>query len=96
MLDDCKLVTAQAGEHIALSDTGAHSFGNGLQHLVADGVAKRIVDFFETIEIEHEERKMSISVPSTCKSAVQVLAKQQAVGQIGQRIMPRHVRDLRL
>ena len=65
-----------------------------LSSFVADAVPERVVDALEVIEVEAEH---AIWLPrwtraSACSSRS---AQQHAVGQVGERVVVRHVGDLR-
>ena len=51
-----KLVAAQPGDDIAGPHRIAQAFGHGSQQLVADVMAKRVVDELEAVEIQKHER----------------------------------------
>ena len=57
--DDGELVAAQARDGVGLARAAAQPLGHDLEQLVADGMAERIVDALEMIEIEAEHRQAS-------------------------------------
>ena len=63
------------------------------KQLVADRVPERIVDVLEVVEVEAQHRE-PLPAFNMDERLGQPLAQQHAVGQIGQRIVTRHVRDL--
>ena len=63
------------------------------QQRVADRMAERVVDGLEAVEIEEQHGELLAAAASACSM---LLAEQHAVGQIGERVVARHVHDLRL
>jgi hypothetical protein len=92
--DNGELVTPEARDRIGFAGAMAQSVGNHFQELVADGMAKRIIDALEVIEIEAKDGEAFAALHSL-ELVLDPLAQEHAIGQIGQGIMPRHVRDLR-
>ena len=72
------------------------AFGDGLQQPVADGMAERIVDELEVVEVDaqHSERAVGASALRQCLGHAH--AEEDAVGQVGQGVVVRHVGDARL
>ena len=90
-----ELVAAEPGQEIGLARQCRRGAADGLQHLVADGVAERVVDRLEVVEIDAEHRDLlaaSMRASSTCPISSR---KAHAVGQIGQRVVAREVADAR-
>ncbi len=73
----------------------AQTFGDALQQRVADRVPERVVDLLEAVDVEHEEGQRLRVVVRAVKRVVHALAQLDAIGQICQRIVSRHVRDAR-
>ena len=78
-----EFVAAQARDDIVLARAFAQAFGNLDQQLVARGMAERIVDDLETVEIDEQHRAFA-----RLRSAIGNLLLQQprevlAVGQAG-------------
>ena len=69
--------------------------GHHLEQLVADRMAERVVDALEAVEIEIEHREL-VAAADAGQRLGEPLAEQHAVGQIGQRVVARHMRDLLL
>ncbi|MGY3354428.1 hypothetical protein ACVWZK_001091 [Bradyrhizobium sp. GM0.4] len=59
-------------------------------------MSKRVVDFLEAVEVEHEHGQVDATVASNCDGMLHPLPEQHAVGQIGQRVMLRHMSDFGL
>ena len=58
-------------------------------------MSERIVDGLEAVEVETEDRE-ALAAPQAQQRLLQLLAKQRAVGEIGQHIVAREVGDLLL
>ena len=56
-------------------------------------VAERIVDALELVDVDIEQREL-LAVGGLLQLALDLLAEQRAVRQVGQRIVVRHMRDL--
>jgi hypothetical protein len=59
-------------------------------------VPQRVVDLLEAVKIKHEHREIGASPARDGKGELQALPQQDAVWQIGQRVMMGHMRDLGL
>ena len=90
-LQDGELVAAQSRHDIAAAYAVAQALADGLEDLVAAGMAERIVDILEAIEIERQHRHGRTAL-GLVEFLAQALAQVQAVGQIGQRIVVGEVR----
>src|ERR1051326_7125931 len=55
--DDRELVAAEAGEEVGRAQRLAHGAAELGEDDVADGVAERIVDLLEVVDVEHQERE---------------------------------------
>ena len=58
-------------------------------------MSERVIDAFEMVEIEVEKSKL-VAAMDAGERLAEPLVEQHAVGQVGERIVPRHVRDLDL
>jgi hypothetical protein len=88
---DDELVAADAGNRVARAHTPEQALRHLLQKRIAYGMAERIVDRLEAIEIEAQKRDLLLTAPA--QRRIQPLPQEDAVGEIGERIVPRHVRD---
>ena len=94
-LQDRELVAAHARDRIGLAHQRAQAAGGILQQLVAGRVAQRVVDVLEVIEIEQMDGH-HVAALDARQRLLELLVEQHAVGKAGERIVQRHVRDLRL
>ena len=59
-------------------------------------MAEHVVDFLEVVEVEAEDREGLLCCRARSQHFRQMFRKGDTVGQIGQRVVMRHVRDLLL
>ena len=90
-LQDRKLVAAEARHDVGLADGIADAACDLPQQLIADGVAERIVDVLEIIEIEIKHGKRRRAAAARCKCRGQPPHKATAVGERSQRV---HLRKI--
>ena len=57
VLNNCKLVTAQARQHVGFPQRRLQTNGGFAQQCIANGMAKRIVDMFEAVEVQQQDRE---------------------------------------
>ncbi len=88
-LDDGEFVAAEPGQHVGLAQQRFQPGRHFDQQRVAGGMAERIVDLLETIEVQQEngERLLQAALPR--RGFLDFLDQSGAVGQSGQRIMVR-------
>jgi len=91
-LDDCELVAAEAGHQVALAQIVFEPLSDHAQELVADRMPERVVDALEMVEVEAEHRNLVVAVGKV-QCLLELLAEQDSVWQIGERVMARHVED---
>src|SRR5215216_5303598 len=94
-LNDRKFVAAEPGNEINLPDATAQARRDGFQQLVACGMTKGIADALEFIDVDVEHGKL-LAPPGSLELALQLLAEQGAIRQIGQRVVVSKMPDLLL
>src|SRR5205807_9492064 len=94
--DNGKFIAAEPRDKGGLPDAFAQTRGNRLQQGVACRMSERVIDLLETVEIEHEHGEVGSSPARDGKVVLQPLLEQQAIWQIGQRVMLGHMGDLDL
>jgi hypothetical protein len=52
-----ELVTAEPGDEVLRPQDGAEPGGDGLEHLVSEGMSEAVVDALEPVEVEQEQRR---------------------------------------
>ena len=90
VLDDRKFVAAEPGHCIRAQYDLLQPFGDRAKQRVADRMSQRIVDALEAVEIEEHDRQLV----AAGQCFFHLVLEQDAIGQIGQRVMARHVHDL--
>jgi hypothetical protein len=91
--DHDELVAAQSGDRIPGANHVLQSSGDGAQNTVSLGMAKSIVDAFEPVEVEEEDRGLFFGPLSACQSVFQARFQKEAVGQARQGIVMGEVRE---
>ena len=79
-----ELVAAQARREVAGLQRAEQAPGDGLQQLVADRVAERVVDRLEVVEVQEEDR---VVAPARGEQLAEPVEEERAVGQPGQRVV---------
>lgn len=91
--EDDEFVPADARDDVATANVLGEHLGGMHQHRITGGMAERVVDFFEAIEIDVQDRKF-LPLPATVMGQVrQCDVELAAIGERGQRIMQRIVLD---
>ena len=92
-LNDRKLVATQPCDKIGVSDTAPDAGSHGLQQLIADMMSERVVDTLELVDVDIEQSELPAPA-GFLQFALDLVAEQHPVRQIGQRIVMREVSDL--
>ena len=92
--DDGKFVAAKAPAKFARIADLPQAARHLAQQLVADLVAQRIVDRLEPVEVDHHEAAAGRTATRRIHRLIQHFAQMAAIGQAGQRIEARQLRDL--
>ena len=85
-LDNNKFVTTQTSDHIGSPDTFAQPLSHRLEQLVADRMAKRIIDPFEIVEINEQDGKLLASLRRQ-QRLIKLRLEQGAIGKICQHVV---------
>jgi hypothetical protein len=91
-----ELVTAKSCQRILRSRELRKPAGDGDEKPIAGGVAVNVVDGFEAVQVEREERERVLGAAGVDKTPVEALVEQTAVGNAGQRIVSGEGACLRL
>ncbi len=86
-LKDGEFVTADTGDKLVGPQVAFDSGGDFPQQSVADGVAKRVIDVFEVVQVDVEQGELLIEPAGLLDGEGEALVEQGAVRQRGQRIM---------
>ena len=89
LMDDeqSEFVGAKPGDALAALRELAQPLADGFEQIVASGVAERIVDLLEAVEIEHQHAHTALARGALRQQAAQRALETDAVGQVGQRIV---------
>ncbi|RMM09900.1 hypothetical protein APX70_08573 [Pseudomonas syringae pv. maculicola] len=82
-----EFITAHACHGVVSGYTGQQARGHFLQHPVAGGMAQRVIDRFETVEIEEHQHHPGLLALCLLQRRMQAILKQCAVGQVRQRVV---------
>src|SRR5947209_19888568 len=74
---------ADATEEIAFPQHAGKRKRRGLENIVADVVAKGVIDRLEVIEIEEKHRRGNVAIAAACKQSVRTLENGAAVRGAG-------------
>lgn len=94
--DDHEFVAAQPGEDVAAADRRLQSIGHVDQQRISGGVAERVVGRLEPIEVEEQHGERMTFALCRRQRLFEALGEAAAVEQPGQRVVMRHVVDVRL
>jgi len=85
-----------AAKHIGGAQLRLEGLPGPGDHLVANGVAMRVVDRLEMVQIDHQQRTTRPVPPSAGELAPELLLEPAAVEQAGQRVVVGEVRQFGL
>ena len=86
-----EFIAAMAADGVGTAHAGEDAAGNGLQQLVADGMAPGIVDFFKVVEIHKHYRQLFVISSGKRNGLVDAVVEQQTIGKVGQDIVLRQM-----
>ena len=95
-LDHCELIAAESRDDVEVAHQAAQPVSDRLQERVADRMPERIVDRLEAVEVEHQHRERLAVAFHARQRLVHLLQEQRTIGEAGQRVIARHVRELGL
>ena len=87
--DDDELVAAEPRDGVGGAQRGGQPGRQREQHLVAGGVAERVVDELEAVEVEHEDGDVDALALAAGQRLVEAVERERAVRQAGERIVQR-------
>ena len=85
--DHHELVAAEARAQIGRPAGIAHALCRDDQHIVAGGVAERVVDLLEAVEVELDHRQALAPAVRALDQRVEMIGEEGAVVQAGQPVM---------
>jgi len=84
---DCKLIAPASRDRITIPRDPGQSPGHFLQHLVTSRVAMRVVDVFETIDVEDEHDKLLVPASGPLEGVVEAITEEGTIGEVGKGIV---------
>ena len=84
---DNELVTTETGERVARPHGTAQAVPNDAQQLVAHLVAQVVVDQLEAVDVAEEHCDLAAGPIRLEQRVVEMVEKEPAVGQTGQRVL---------
>ena len=93
---DRELVAAEPRHGVAHAQRGAQARRDRLQHPVAGGVAERVVDRLEVVEVQEQHGERPAVVASAAERVFDAIAEQRPVREVGDRVVERLVGQLLL
>jgi hypothetical protein len=91
-----KLVAAQPRQGHAGAQLGQQAFAHGLEQLVAGVVAEAVVDALEVVQVQQQQGTAALVGLGRSQGLLDPVVEQQAVGQVGERVVVNQVRQLAL
>ena len=93
---DGELIAAEARGGVAGADRQRQALGHLAKHVVARGVAERVVDDLEVVEVDEDDPDAARLAAAARDRVADALDEQRAVGQAGDRVVERLVGELAL
>ncbi|MEF8710022.1 MAG: hypothetical protein V5B38_14620 [Candidatus Accumulibacter propinquus] len=87
LYDNQEFVATQAANGIGFTHQPAEPPGHLAENAITDLMAKGVVDVLEAVEVDEQYGQSALVAVRTLQCLVQTVAKQQPVGQTGQRIV---------
>ena len=92
---DDELVTSEPSDGVAVAQDAGQALGHENEELVARGVAERVIDVLEVVEVEEEGGHGRVVPPESEHHLLEAVEDQGPVREPGQRIVERLVFELR-
>ena len=81
VLNNGELVTAQTVSNVVPANIGRNSAGDGPKQPVADGMAVRVIDPLESVQIDKVERDRGLAGSASNNRSLKILTQRQSVGK---------------
>ena len=91
---DHELVPALTADRVRAPDAPCQFAPDGVEQFVPQQVSQRVVDLLEAIDVQKEDRHPALVTMGQRERVHQTVAQQQAVREIGQRIVARRMGQL--
>ena len=94
--EERELVSAEPGRGVGAAQAGADPRRDLDEQRIAGGVAERVVDALEVVDVEEDHRDARASLGAPPQPVLDLLAEERAVGEIGERVVVGLMRQLLL
>ena len=94
--EDHELVTREPADHVALADGRLEPPGQLEEELVAAGVAERVVDQLEAVEVDEEHGEVGLVLHGDHQLALELVVEERPVAEAGERVVVGEPVELRL
>ena len=84
-----ELVAAEPRDRVHRAQHRPQPLGQPGEQPVAGGVAERVVDLLEVVDVEEQHRDGRVRAPRAVERDAEAVEEQRAVGQAGQRVVQR-------
>ena len=91
-----ELVASQPAHDVRLAQGAAHRVGHEPQHGVACGVAVRIVDVFEVVQVEVDQGQGPAVAPVAAQLLRQLVRERPRIQHVRERVLDRELLELRV
>ena len=91
---DGELVAAQPCQGVGAPDAALEALRHPTEQKIAGGMAQRVVDVLEAVEVEAQDRRWPVASPPAGEHALEPVLEQHTVGQSGQRVVAREERHV--
>src|SRR6185437_4856405 len=88
-----EFVATETGDHVGWADDGSKPARDVFEQLIADRMTKRIIDRFETIEVDQVNGQVPVALAYSCEHQIDSLAELRTVGQPREFVIFGEVRD---
>lgn len=86
--DEKELVPAVADGEVFLADALAEEVADETEEVVSGGVAEGVVEFFEVVEVDHDDGEVFAGALSGPEDVVEFFVEESAVSEAGEGVCP--------
>src|SRR5512146_2530624 len=76
-----ELIATGSRQGVAVANAGGQSLSHFLQVKIPYAMSEAVIDLFETVEIDGENRHHALAATATCERLVQAVLQEDAVGK---------------
>ena len=92
--DNDELVSTHPGDGVGFANDGEQALPYCREEYIAVGMAKRIVDLLEVVDVNEEDRSLVSVVLCSKDRLAETLVQERAIGQAGEMIVMRQIVDV--